>query len=379
MNGDLQMNGTFENPVVSGTLECANTQLNLPTVPVEAENVRLTMNINANQVEFLEATGNANKGKFLITGKARLEKLLPADYWLTVSGSDVYYKNSFFDGYGNLKVNVTGSLMKTLFAGDISVNNCRIGISGGHGRARKQSWSPEFDLTIKAGKNVRYRQIGIADVNVTGEIQVKGNSAEPILSGKVTSEKGVLTLYGQNFIVQHGLAVFKPENKYLPYLEIDSIFKSPKAEVFLSLKGQVGVDLMTSLTSQPYLTQTEIFAVLNWPELNGEQPTFDGMLGNNLSFVTDSLFGDVFNGVRNTLHLDYFYLDTNYTENEFRINMGDYVTDELFISYSRSLISGDPKESWGFDYHLTPELVIGGTYSLEDQMTWKLTYGFRFK
>lgn len=380
LNGNLQLNGTFENPVISGKVECKNAQLNLPNLPLLAENIQLVLSITANRVDVQKASGTIQKGTFSITGRAQLEKLLPATYSLAVSGSKIYYKNSFFDGYGNLNVDITGAFSKMLIAGDITVNNCRIGISGGNRSHKGQHfWTPELDLKIKAGKNVRYRQIGIADVGVSGEITVKGDGYQPKLEGKVFSEKGVLTIYGQNFIVQRGLAVFRPENGAQPYLEVDSNYRTPKAEIFLTVRGQVGAGLTVNLSSQPYLSREEIYTLLNWSLLNGEEPlTVDGMIGSNLSFVTDSLFGDVFNGVRNSLHLDYLYLETNYTENEFRINMGDYITDELFLSYSRSIVSGDPQETWGLDYHLTPKLKLGGTYSIEDQMLWKLTYGFRF-
>lgn len=379
LDGQLKLRGTLRNPILSGKLDGNGIRLTLPAVPLEVNNVQSTLNITNNQVDIETFNGTIDKGGVSLSGSAELEKLKPSQYSLDIEGSKIYYKNNFLDGYGDVKVNISGDLKRTLFAGEIFAYETKISISPSAQSPAQSEWQPEFDLVVRTGKNVRYRQIGIADVTVQGELDIKGTMLRPELAGRIAAQKGVVTLYGQNFMIQQGTAVFKPDNEGLPYLDVVSSYMTNKAEILLSVKGQVGTDLAVSLDSQPHLSQSELYALLNWPDLNGDQQmTVDGVIGSNLSFLTDSLFGDFFYEVRNTLHIDYFYLETNYDENELRINMGDYVTDDLFVSFSRSFSSTNPEQTWGFDYHLNARLILGSRYSVEDGTNWRLTYGFRF-
>ncbi|HPT86526.1 MAG TPA: translocation/assembly module TamB domain-containing protein [Bacillota bacterium] len=380
INGDIRMTGSWANPILSGRLSSTPGGLDLPELPLTVENFETKLIIISNQVQLENVSGTIKRGKFTMTGQMVLERFVPKNVSLHLAGSKVYYHNRFFNGYGDVQLDITGNLFENpKIAGDVTVYDCKIGVSGGRGNGPGK-WQPEYDITLKAGKNVRYRQLGIADVTVNGELYFRGNAMQPKLIGKVSSKKGVLTLYGQNFMVKSGEVVFRPEHGLKPYIDIDTTCRTTKAEVFLSIKGQVGEDVVINLSSRPQMSQSQIYALLNWSELSGDEPlTLEGMIGGNLSFVTDTLFGDVFGEIRNTLHLDYLYLETNYAQNELRIYMGDYITDELFLSYSRSVYADEPNEIWGFDYHLTPQFTLGGRYSAEeDELSWRLTYGFEF-
>lgn len=381
LNGDIHLTGTWANPILSGRLNGTPSRLDLPGLPLTVENLETKVKIISNRVELEGVSGTVKRGKFTMTGQMVLEKFIPKDVSVHLAGSRIYYHNHFFNGYSNLQIDITGNLDKPKIAGEVTIYDCKIGISGGHSNG-PSVWQPEFDIKIKAGKNVRYRQLGIADVTVNGELHFRGTVMQPRLTGKVTSKKGVLTLYGQNFMVKKGEAVFKQEHGVKPYIDIESTYRTSKAEIFLSIKGQIGEDVLIDLSSRPQMSQSQIFALLNWSELSGEEPlTIEGMIGGNLSFVTDTLLGDVFSEIRDTLHLDYLYLETNYAQNEFRIYMGDYVTDDLFLSYSRSVYANEPNEIWGLDYHFTPRFTLGGRYTRgedEDELSWRLTYGFEF-
>jgi len=380
LNGNIHLTGSWASPVLSGRLTSTPSGLDLPGLPLMVENLETKISIFSNRVELENVSGMVKRGKFTMTGRMNLEKFMIKNISLHLAGSKIYYHNRFFNGYGDVQLDIAGNLNKPKITGEVTVYDCKISVSGGRG-STPGPWQPEYDIKIKAGKNVRYRQLGIADVSVGGELYFRGSGDIPILTGKVTSKRGVLTLYGQNFMVRNAEVVFKPEHGLRPYIDIESTCRTTKAEVFLTIKGQIGEDVMIDLSSRPQMSQSQIYALLNWSQLSGDEPlTIEGMIGGNLSFVTDTLLGDVFGEIRNTLHLDYLYLETNYAQNDFRIYMGDYVTDNLFLSYSRSLLdTDDPKEVWGFDYHLTPRFTLGGRYTSEDDdLSWRLTYGFEF-
>ena len=380
LNGQLLLEGAYGWPLFSGKLRADHVEVDTHLLPLPIKKARVAMNINHNKIFIPRGRGEYGDGKFTIDGEIVLfgeEDQL--HYNLNLKGSKLYYKNNYFDGFANLDLQLTGTTNDSMLSGDINIFESRIGIlKMGKKEASKVKWNPKFDLQVTTGKNVRYRQVGLADISVRSSLRVGGDLKKPLLSGEAISNKGVLTLYGQTFKVNRGKAVFKYSEGFYPYIDIESSVLTPKAEVFLNVKGQIGEDLVINLYSYPSLSEEELFAMLNWSELRGDKPlSVQEVANTNLNIVVDTMFGEVFYELRQALHLDYLYLEHDYTEDEFRINAGDYVSSRLFLSYSRS-VSDESKEKWGLDYHLTPNLTAGGTYSIEEGTSWRLTYRFRF-
>lgn len=377
LRGHFTVKGNLGDPVISGQLRGEKARLNLLVPQVVVDDLQAVVTITDNLAKIEKASGKIKNEGVTMTGTAAFKRFIPAEVDLDLNGSKVYYNNKYFEGYGKVALNMKGHWKKPLISGKVDLFNAQISLASGSGS--KPYWQPEFDLQLKAGKHVRYYQKGIADVDVTGELNFSGTLVEPTVSGKLTTKKGVLTLYGQNFMVRQGMANFNPKQGFLPYLDLESSFRMPQQEIFLNVKGQVGADLQLLLSAQPHLSQSEIYALLNWPETSGENELdVNKMIGGNLGFVTHSIFGEMLNDIRTSLHLDYLYLDADYLEKEFRINLGDYVTDKLFLSYSRSVLSVDAEEDWGLDYDLTSKLRLGGRYSDLDGTSWRMTYGFDF-
>lgn len=380
INGTLDLGGTYRWPSFSGKLRADHVGVETSLLPLPIEKMRLFMDIEHNKILIRRARGQYGDGRFTLNGETLLfgeEDQL--HYNLNFKGSDIYYRNNYFDGFSNLNLQLTGTTNNAKLSGEIDVFEGKIGLLK---MSKKDipdiKWNPSFDLRVTTGKNVRYRQAGLADISVRGDLRIGGNLKKPLISGEAVSNKGVLTLYGQTFKVKKGKAVFKYSEGFYPYVDIDSSVLTAKAEVFLRVKGQIGRDLTINLYSYPSLSEEDLFALLNWSELRGDKPlSIQGVANTNLSIVTDTVFGEVFYELRQALHLDYLYLEHDYTADEFRISAGDYVSSKLFLSYSRS-VSEEPKEKWGLDYQLTSTLTAGGTYSLEDGTSWRLTYRFRF-
>lgn len=378
LNGELQIKGDLLAPHFFGDLDCKDVKLNITALELPIENFQAAVHIDNNMATIKKARGNYGRGKLNLAGQAELIGFQSPIFNIGMVASRIYYKNYFFDGFGDLDVKLTGTIKKSLISGKITAYNCKVGILGTRPQKRPLLWKPNLNINIQAGKNVRYRQVGLADITTEGMINVKGNIEAPLLQGEVYSDRGVLTFYGQTFKVNRGKAKFEYSQGDKPYVEVDSSLTYPKVEVILTIKGQIGGNITINLTSQPYLTQNDLYALLNWSELRGDKPmTVNGIVSGNISFLTDTIFGDVFYQLRRALNVDYLYLEHDFRENDFRINVGDYVTDDLFLSYSR-LFNDTSKDNWGIDLHLTPRLVAGTSYTMDYGTSWRLTYKIQF-
>ena len=379
LDGRILVTGEFKKPEISGNLDLNNLQVEIPILPLLVDNFAARLNLNKNRITIQSAQGQYGAGKFELTGEAQLNGYQLANYKLGLTGKRIYYRNHFFDGFSNLDLRLDGSSNGNFLTGDISVNDCKVGLLSLPPARKAQSWRPKMNLKVYTGKNVRYRQLGMADITVKGAINLTGSFGEMRVNGEVDSTTGILTFYGQVFKIEHGKATFKNSPGFKPFINVGSKVTLPKAEVFLTIKGQVGAELTLDVTSQPYMPEADLYAMLNWSDLRGDKPMNPkNMAGGNVSFVTDALFGELFYGLRKTLHLDFIYLEPDYKENDYRINVSDYVTEKLFVSYSRSVSNDLPNEKWSFDYNLTPKLVAGYSVSADQGNSSRLTYRINF-
>lgn len=380
MDGNLYLGGIYAKPIINGELDVSNVGVTTPVLPLPVENAKIGLKIDDNRVLINEARGRYGNGKFKLNGETQfIGKGNQLQFDLNLNGSNLYYRNNYFDGFTNLNLNLSGTVNDSKLAGEVRVFESKLGILKMTKNAPSDiKWNPGLDLQVTTGKAVRYRQVGLTDITVQSDLRIGGSFKNPLISGEAVSNKGVLTLYGQTFKVNKAKAVFDYGHGIKPYVDVDSSVLTAKNEVFLMVKGQIGGDLSINLYSYPALSEEDLFALLNWSELRGDKPfTVKGVANTNISFITDTMFGEVFYELRQALHLDYLYLERDNIQDEFRISAGDFVSDNLFLSYSRS-VSDQPKEKWGLDYHLTSNLITGGTYSIEEGTSWRLTYRFRF-
>jgi autotransporter translocation and assembly factor TamB len=384
INGNFDVTGNLIRPEFSGKLEWTDGQLKFIDMPFQVDSIQAAVIVEKNHILINNrATGNVGKGRINLTGEVDFGNLKKINFNLDCGGSKVRFKNTFYAGLTDWSLKLAGTMDTPLLMGNITVYDAKVGGLSltGNNKKKPNVWSPELDLQVKTGRKVRYRQIGLADVSVKGALHIKGNLNEPLLNGEITTNQGTFSFYGQTFKVNRGKAVFSYNQGFNPHLEIEASLPTQKALIYLKAKGQAGTEILPVLSSQPALSQKEIFALLNWSDLTGETPlTVDNVVEGNMGMVTDTLLGDVFYEIRNMLQVDYFYLETDYRSNEYRISAGDYFTDKLFISYTRNLVTSDEdeKDKWNFDYHFTPEIAVGYSYSTSEDWSWRLIYTFDF-
>lgn len=383
LEGEFGVAGNLDKPLLSGRMDFNGLGAVIPALPYPITNTQASLVVQDNRIQIQQAKGVYGPGRFSLNGGADFSDLKQLKLNMTLSGTKMFYKNQFFDGYGDLNLQLTGTPSDSLISGDITIYNCKAGLLGINSSAAAEvGWNPRLDLAIKTGSNVRGRFVGLADVRVRGAVRVKGVLNNPSLEGQLSSNSGILTFYNQTFRVNTGKAIFKQEQGYIPYIEVSSSLKRPTIEFFLDIQGMLD-NINISLTSQPYLSQADIFSMLNWETLRGEEPLAPkDLLTNNLSSVTDTVLGDFLYQVRQTLNIDYLYLEPDKQMNNFRLSIGNYVTDQLFISYSSRVFNQKPLDSWSLDYHFDPHLSLGYSYTLDEnnqgEAYWQLMYQIRF-
>jgi len=379
-DGEVWLKGDVNEPDLLGKLNLTGVKGKITNLPLPLDDLHGAVVLKGKQIQFQDTQAKYGKGKIDLQGTLTLAKENNFGFDLKLKGTNFYYRNTLFDGFIDAQIHLGGDFKKSLVSGDLTTYNCRIGFLGLPQAAEKPTWIPEFDLKINTGLNTRFRQPGFADVILDGKLKVAGDLLSPTLEGEVNSEEGMLTFYGQTFKVSRAKAIFKSNESFDPYLEVDSNVFVKEAQIFMNIKGQLSSQPAIVLSSQPYLSQTEIYSLLNWSELRGDkQLTMNGVVAGNISLLTDSIFGDLLYQVRRVLNADYLYVEPDLEQKEFRFRVGYSLSDRFFLSMSRTMNMEKETENrwndkWNIDYHLSSNWNVGATYTQEEGAAWRLSY-----
>jgi Uncharacterized protein conserved in bacteria len=380
LNGELKVNGLVTEPKVSGNLDIDDLMLDISGLPCQIDGFQASVSLDGASATIKRGRGNYGQGKFSVNGSVDYHGLEIKSLNLELTGSDIYYNNSHFNGYGNLNLKLSGPLTGPVISGDIVIFNSKFSLLSYSPTTESSSaWNPTLMIGIRTRGNVRYRQPGLADVTLRGKVQVEGNFDEPKIEGEVETQEGIITLYSRTFKVNHGKVTFDFADGYLPYIDINSSLRSSKAEIFLDVKGRVGNNITVNLTSEPYMSQSDLLAELNWPQFDDNKTpmAMNDVITGNIGVLTDTIFGDFLYQLRSAFDLDYLYLEPNYQQNDLRLYVGRNITKDLFLSYSRSFMDTS-KDVWELDYQITPRLSLGSNFTTLDETSWLLMYRFNF-
>jgi hypothetical protein len=236
VNGRLAIEGTLHAPRVAGSIALANGMY------VSALDRDAVTNANA-QLAFagtsvaLQAL-HANVGGGTLDGSGQLDLPFPevhtSNYAISLVAHGARVDSPTF-GRGTVDgtMALRNAQPQPVLSGNLTLTNASIPImsiyrstSGGGGGAGPPSGGPPlnlaFDLTAKAGKNVRVQASSpYIDVGTTGTLDLTGTLAAPKLAGVLTATPGgVFSTYNRAFRVQQAAVRFDPANGVLPYIDL---------------------------------------------------------------------------------------------------------------------------------------------------------------
>lgn len=380
INGDLSLKGMWNHLYLQGMLEVSDLDTAFPGLPEEFRNVQGKLDFSKDSLRVTALKGRYGEGHFQTAGGIALNGLRPVEFDLKLSGDKLYYTNPLFSGLINARLQLSGPFTGPLLSGDVTVEKTRISVGSLKSSSSARNLDLGFDLDIKAGHEVYFRQYGLANIPLSGGIHVGGTLKQLVLAGEFTADRGSVTVYGDTFRINTARAEFKPEYLTLPYLELEADLYLSGTEITLSTQGWVGDDLALNLTSNPAMSREEIFALLNWAEgfeESSDQLFVANLVQGNINTVTDTLFGPFIDEFRDLMNIDYFSLEQDRDLGSFRMNLGKSLDDDVYLSYSRSL-TDITEEVWTLEWQISPAFSLIGDFSNDFGYEWQLLYRLMF-
>lgn len=275
VNASIQ--GKINQPLIFGNLNLKNAFIKIPGLPhpIEKLNSEITFSqakIVINSINSQFAGGQLlGDGQILLNGKddmpinirARLEKvtLNVPDRVRTQGNADLLIAGKTFPYILSGTYDVQSAIIDKEFGGDSSA--VQLKQSNYLPKViKEESFTPlKFDIQVLLNKNIIIKN-SILNAGINGQLQVKGTTANPVLLGKITTEKGSkLNFKDKSFEIQSGIIQFNDESEINPDLFISAQSRVSDYDVNLLIQG-LAKNLQFKMSSVPPLSDQEIVSLL---------------------------------------------------------------------------------------------------------------------
>ena len=378
---DVVVQGTWQDPKLEGQVEFFSAEVVHGSLPEPARGVKLTVELAGHEVILRRLDSQMGRGKVFGSGVVFLDGLVPGKYDLTFQVDGVSLAGDFGSGRFFGELGLAGTSAVPVVRGSLRVDDGRVNLK----LPQSQGGLPRnvhLDIHLRAKEDVLVQGFGL-DMAVHGDTRLQGTLQEPQLDGTVKLSRGSFNYLGTRFQLTSGSLVFAPINGYIPWVDLRAETNLTAGEVILTMRGRAD-QLDITLRSDQDLSQQELMAQLGWPEKMGQ--AFDGRLWANLDsevmrlvegeFVNQFL-GDLTRSFRTALSLDKLEIEPSFIDKNLRFEVGKYVDDRVFVTYSRK-VSDSSEQEIGVEYRLNPNVVFATTLDGNGEKWFGFRGQFRF-
>ncbi len=278
-----EINGPLSKPEFSGAAEITDGRLRLMSLPQSLQAVNGRVAFGEDGIRLEDMTAQIAGGKVRFGGRVGLNGFSIGQLGLTATGENMEFR--YPEGFRSrldAQLDLVGTLAAPTLRGSVTVKdalyNKRIDImpdlltlAGGarSSAAAGTGSSPvsiplRFDVRIQAASSLRIES-NFAHVVSSADLVLRGTYDRPQLFGRAEVERGEALVEGKRYLVRHGSIDFSNPAKIDPFLDLEG-------ETMIRVPGQtyvVNVQIVgtadrldTQLTSDPPLSQIEIFSLL---------------------------------------------------------------------------------------------------------------------
>jgi len=281
---DATVRGAMRSPDVQGTLDLANGDLRDYVQGAHLSNIAAHLTANQGTLKIESLTAHAGPGQLSLTGQlGLLQPNLPVSITLIAKNAQPV-TSDILNAHLDADVKVEGTLRERIdVTGTINVNRTVIGIPNAlppqvavlDVRRPGQAPAPPpqrklvigLDLTLRAPREILVQGRGL-NAELGGTLQIRGTTADPVVSGGFNMIRGSFTLASTRLNFTNGRVSFSGTGlagKLDPTLDFTAQATVTDATVTLHITG-LADSPQFELSSSPALPQDEILARLLFGE-----------------------------------------------------------------------------------------------------------------
>jgi translocation and assembly module TamB len=219
------------------------------------------------------------------------------------------------------------------------------------------------DIDVNIPRNAWIQAPGTA-IEMQGDMKITKKLEQPfVLSGGITLVRGFATAYGKRFVVKEGQVTFTGSPEINPVLDVTITHTVSNYVVDIHASGKAK-EPQISFSSTPELPQSDILSLLIVGKTmdrltSSEQEQFSGQLS---GMAGGLVAGELQNALGGALGLDTLNISTGDRLGQGGVNIGQYITQDLFLSYEVGFGKGGGNRV-GIEYSINPRLKLKASTS----------------
>jgi translocation and assembly module TamB len=391
VNASSRLNGTAELQNVGVSTFIGSERLSL-------ERIKGRILFTSNQAQIDQLTGFLGGGRITAEGGATLKGLelqgfrlnvtgnnftapVPPDF-ITTGDAEIAFSGRRVDGVMNSLISGRITAKRTIYTQDIDLGDIISGRREGSLSAASTSSSsgsssssffgvPNIDISIE-GRDALVVRNNLADLTASAMLRVTGDTEYPIISGRVTAERGTIFFRKDRYEIQRAVVEFPPNTANEPFINLQAETEIKGYTIIVNLLGELNntESLNATVRSSPALPQGDVISLIttgNLANTGAGIPTLaqsgintaaeiltDELINNPLSKATDKLFG------LNRFEIDPIVSGQRLNPSA-RLTVGRQINRNLLVTYSTNL-SGDQNQILALEYRVSNRLSLVAQY-----------------
>lgn len=392
LDGDLRASGTVATPVVTGRLALSRGELLAGPPLRRMRDIEVALALDTDRIILERATARSGRGRVSLQGSAELEDLMPRSFALQLESDALPLElgATLVDLTSDVRI-ANGRRTAAGWRADTRIRSATLRLLREQGRELHLVQTPEdvvfvdgqcvegsscaaavdfhepgdgeevvvsaplppLRLTIRARDSILARS-DEGRALLGADLVVDTRTGDLVISGAVVANSGYVELFGRRYQVQRALASFDttPGSVPDPSLDILLAHEFPTLSLFIQVQGTASEPELV-LRSEPgvYDEATLLSFVLGADPAAPGGGALDGQpgatLGERAVGVASSLIaGRVQSLVEDILPIDVLRVELDdAAEGAERFVVGKWITDNLFLSYSRNFAADSNENS----------------------------------
>ena len=278
--------GTFQNPLVTGKLELHDASVASGDLPVGIAKANGVIVFNGNSATIQTLTGEAGGGRLSLSGSVTRSDRLRFALRANASGVRVRVQPGV-SVVATANINLSGGTEASRATGSVTIDKLtylpQTDIASILTRSAPPVQSADntspllqnmvLDITVRTSAVTAVQASLAQNLQVNADLRVRGRASQPGVTGSVQMNHGELAFFGSTYRLSSGTISFFNPNRVEPILNITLETQAKGVNVVLSVTGTID-NMKLSYTSDPPLQFEEIVALL----ASGKAPTSDPTL-----------------------------------------------------------------------------------------------------
>ncbi|HEX7070384.1 MAG TPA: translocation/assembly module TamB domain-containing protein, partial [Rhodothermales bacterium] len=433
LTADIGVSGTFESPILDGTLSLSNGRIRLPEYNVTYRDLNVNATLAENRLEFTNARMASGDGTLTADGTVSLTELTLGEFDINARLDEfLAVRNSEYRATISGDLHLAGTTSMPEISGDVRIISADIYLDEATGteiveveltdrdvRMLEERFgytvtqadtavsvfyeNLTLDITVEMERDTWIRQQGTPEMAIQfeGELDVqKQPGSDPQIFGtiEVLDERSYIDQFSRRFNINAGTITFNgtPENFYMDVsaeYEVKSRSNpgQPEVTIILGLRGRLD-DLEFTLNSNPQMQETDILSYIATGQPAGQTLQLGdasdlfvsggaGLALNEVAGVLEGIAGE-------GLGLDVIEIQHDGLRGAVLI-AGKYVSPRVYVGVSQpvtfnssvvneTLLGGNQaKTELTMEYEVFKWLLLklsGGRSSLRGNLLWEYAY-----